>query len=438
MHSANPALPEILVALRRGALGATEHVAACLERIERSRLNAFVAVQRARALARAAELEEARLAGQEPGPLFGLALAIKDNFDQAAEPCAAGCRAYRNRVPTADAEAVRRLQAAGAVIVGRTGMHELADGVTSENPWTGPIHNPWRAGHHPGGSSGGSAAAVAARLVPGALGTDTGGSVRIPASLCGVVGLKPSAALVPTAGVVPLSVSLDHVGPLAGSVAGVGALLEALAGPSGQGLARAAREPVSDLRLGVLENPGLAPDPGVAGLFEAARVKLLAAGFSGGPVRIEGFERALSIMACIYGPEMAAAHAALLDAPGEDISPALRADLERGRALPEDKRAQAGERGRALAATLEAAFDELDVLLLPTTPHPARPFGSPGPHTYLGYTCAFNLSGQPALSLPMGRVDGLPVGLQLVARRGADAELLRAAAAAERALGAVG
>ena len=423
-------LPQIVDVLARGEQTSLQHVRLCLEHIERSGLNAFVAVHRGQALERAAALDEARRAGQAPGPLFGLALAIKDNFDEAGIPSAAGCRAYRNRIPEKDAEAVRRLRDAGAVIVGRTNMHELADGVTSENPWTGPVHNPWREGFHPGGSSGGSAAAVAAGLVPGALGTDTGGSVRIPASLCGVVGMKPSAGLVPTAGVVPLSLSLDHVGPIAASVAGVGMLLEALAGAAGQGMARAAREPAESARLGVLE-PMSESDPGVAALFDSSCQALRRAGFGITRLRVEGFEKALSIMASIYGPEMAASHAALLSAPAEDISPALRADLERGRALPPEKHAQARARAQALAAALDAVFDEVDALVLPTTSYPARPFGSQGSHVYLQNTCAFNLSGQPAISIPMGCVQGLPVGLQLVSRRNCDAKLLRLSAAVE-------
>ncbi|HSA24068.1 MAG TPA: amidase, partial [Myxococcota bacterium] len=423
--------------LRRGALGAEEHVAACLADIGRSPLNAFVRVYSERARAEAAALDRARQAGAEPGPLFGLAVAVKDNLDEAGQPCAAGCRAYRARVPGEDAEAVRRLRAAGAVIVGRTGMHELADGVTSENPWTGPVHNPCRLGFHPGGSSGGSAAAVGAGLVPAALGTDTGGSVRIPASLCGVVGFKPSHGLLPTAGVVPLSTSLDHLGVLTGNVAGAGLVAEALAGPAGQGLAAAARAPRGVLRLGVLEGlgeTGTGPDLGVAAVFAEALARLGRAGFGQRPVRVAGFERALAVMSGIYAPEMAAAHTALLAGPPEDLSPEVRADLERGRAAPPEKLAQAQARRGELALALEAALAGADLLVLPTTPHPARPFGSPRPHTYLLYTCAFNLSGQPAVSLPMGQVDGLPVGLQLVGPRGGDALLLAAAAAAERAL----
>lgn len=424
-------LCEIAAALGAGRLDASAHIKACLASIASSRLNAFVAVHRERALLQAAALDETRRAGRAPGPLFGLALAIKDNFDESGIPSAAGCRAYRNRIPEKDAEAVRRLRDAGAVIVGRTNMHELADGVTSENPWTGPVHNPWREGFHPGGSSGGSAAAVAAGLVPGALGTDTGGSVRIPASLCGVVGMKPSAGLVPTDGVVPLSVSLDHVGPIAASVAGVGMLLEVLAGAAGQGMARAAREPAESARLGVLVQEGAEIDPGVTALFDSSCQALRRAGFGITRLRVEGFEKALSIMASIYGPEMAASHAALLSAPEEDISPALRADLARGRALPPEKHAQARSRAQALSAALDEVFEEVDALLLPTTSYPARPFGSAGSHVYLQNTCAFNLSGQPAISIPMGFVQGLPAGLQLVVRRNCDTKLLRISAAVE-------
>jgi aspartyl-tRNA(Asn)/glutamyl-tRNA(Gln) amidotransferase subunit A len=357
-------------------------------------------------------------------------VAIKDNIDEAATICSAGCAAYRDRIPDTDATVVQRLRAAGAIVLGRTNMHELADGVTSENLHYGPVHNPHRRGFHPGGSSGGSAAAVAAGIVPAALGTDTGGSVRIPAALCGVVGFKPTMSRVPTTGIVPLSTTLDHAGVLARTVRDAAELTAVLT----QGAVAVPREawttPPAGLRVGLLDF-GLAPDPGVAERFAEAVRALERLGWSVVEAEVPAAAEALGVMSAIYAPELARWHEPRLWQRPEGFSPELRADLQRGLAQPAPRYTEALGRRAGLAGQVDGAMEELDLLLSPATPHPARPFGSPRPHTYLRYTCLFNLTGQPAIAVPMGMVDGLPVGLQLVGRRNDDLLVLRAAAAFE-------
>ncbi|HEY3356798.1 MAG TPA: amidase [Polyangia bacterium] len=419
-------LVELRMLLGAGHLTATELVTAALEALARTQptLNAFVAVHRARALA-----EAARPGG---GPLAGVPIAVKDNLDEAGVPGPAGCRAYRDRIPPRDATAVARLRAAGAVIVGRTNMHELADGITSANPHHGPVRNPWGRDRHPGGSSGGSGAAVAAGVVPAALGTDTGGSVRIPAALCGVVGLKPTRGLVPTGGVVPLSPTLDHVGVLTRSVADAAALLAVLAPAAAEPLARPGR---GRLRLGVLEGFAADADGPVGACFAAALRVLEGLGARLRAVSVPRLAEAGRLLGRIYRPEAARAHALQLAARPADFGAEVRATLERGlRADPAGREAALRER-ELLAAEVAAAMEDVDLLVSPTTPHPAGPLGAPGPATYLAFTCPFNLTGQPALSLPMGLVDGLPVGLQLAGRPGEDARLLWEAAALEERLG---
>jgi aspartyl-tRNA(Asn)/glutamyl-tRNA(Gln) amidotransferase subunit A len=261
-----------------------------------------------------------------------------------------------------------------------------------------------------------------------ALGTDTGGSVRIPASLCGVVGLKPTAGLVSTTGVMPLSTTLDHVGPIAPSVPECARLLSVL---SGENLASLEEEPGS-LCIGVLSGFGLEPDVEVAKLFGDALELLAEAGHSLEPVSIPRLSDGLRILSRIYAPEAARYHLHRLQKRPDDFGDEVRADLERGVSMSEDLHEQALAERNTLAIEIDTAMQGLDLLISPATPRPARPIGSPGAHTYLAFTCAFNLTGQPAISVPMGRVGGLPVGLQLVGHRLADDLVLRAACSFER------
>lgn len=410
-----------------GGMSAVGNIREALEAIERNAdLNAFIAVHHEAALKRAGELDET---DQAPGPLFGMAAAVKDNIDEAGVVCSAGSAAYRDRVPDRDAGAVALLKRAGAVVVGRTNMHELGDGVTSENPHYGPVHNPHRRGYHPGGSSGGSAAAVAAGCIPAALGTDTGGSVRIPAALCGVAGFKPTAGRIPNDGVVPLSTTLDQVGLVAGSSMDCARLFAVFADEAAGG--QAPRK----LRIGVLSGFGIEPDSRVGTVFEEALGVLQRLGHILVPLHLPVLAQGLGILSRIYAPEAARFHKERLQSRPNDFGEDVHADLERGMKVAQSTYESALQDRNDLSAELERAMQALDLLVSPTTPHPARPIGSANPHTYLIFTCPFNLSGQPAISVPMGAVDGLPVGLQLIGPKGTDTTVLRAAADFEQTCG---
>ena len=417
--------------MSEGRTLATDAVRRSIEAIDETepQLNAYVAVHRQKAREQA-QLIDARTAVAPAGsPLSGVPIAVKDNFDEAGVVCTAGSRAYADRVPLRDAGAIGKLRRAGAVVVGRTNMHELADGVTSENPYYGPVHNPWNTDCHPGGSSGGSAAAVASGTVLAALGTDTGGSVRIPASLCGVAGFKPTRGTVPTDGIVPLSTTLDHVGPIGASVADCAAVWRVLVG---------ADSPVPHTlprRIGVLDGFGADADAGVGACFSVAVGLLESIGCRAVPVTVPGLAQGIRMLVQIYGPEFTRTHADTLARRPQELGDEVREDLERGLRADPSRRASALQQMLELTHASAAAMKDLDALVCPTTPHPARPIGSPNPFTFMTFTCPFNLTGQPAVSVPMGLVDGLPVGLQIVGRLGCDADVLGLAAAFERKLG---
>jgi aspartyl-tRNA(Asn)/glutamyl-tRNA(Gln) amidotransferase subunit A len=277
--------------------------------------------------------------------------------------------------------------------------------------------------------------AIATGCVVAALGTDTGGSIRIPASLCGVVGFKPSRGAVSTRGVVPLSTTLDEVGPLARSVSDCATMLAALAPSLGAQCIAACQAGAGAARVGVVESFAGEAAPEVGAAFAVALRLLEALGCRLRQVRLPGIAGALQILGAIYRPEAARAHAARLRERSEDFGDKVRRDLERGLASEPARYEEALLEMTALAAELAAASEGVDLLACPTTPRPAGPLGDPDGHAYLRFTCGFNLSGQPAISEPMGLADGLPVGLQLVGRPGDDARVFALAAAFEERLG---
>ncbi|MDQ0392042.1 amidase [Labrys monachus] len=424
-------------AFRDGSLSPRALVEAALARLDRlePRLNAVIDPLRDLAFAMAARAQDELKAGRDRGPLHGIPVAIKDIIDIEGVPTGYATRALDPALPEQDAALVARLRAAGAVFLGKTNLLEFAYGIA--HPALGQTNNPFDTGRTSGGSSGGSAALVSAGIVPLAVGTDTGGSIRIPAAYCGIVGLKPSYGAVSTQGVFPLSWSLDHAGPLARSVADAAFLLGGL---TGSPVALAPRR-IEGLRIGLLE-PHLASPlvrPGVSAAVEAAVARLVEAGATARPVSFEGHERVSAELIAILHPEASLIHEPILARRPEGYAPGTRAQVEAGFGVPATDYVRAQRFRAGLTETIEALFAEFDVLLSPSVAF-VSPIEDPaiggedGDAEGLSSGLA-NMTGQPAISLPCGLSEGLPVGLQLMGRRGDDAGLLSAAAAVEAVLG---
>jgi aspartyl-tRNA(Asn)/glutamyl-tRNA(Gln) amidotransferase subunit A len=423
----------------------TERVRSSVELVERAldrieavdgRVGAFVTVLADQAREEAARRDAEAAAGQARGPLHGQPVAVKDLVDMAGVVTAAGSPKLAAHRAERDAEVVRRLRAAGMVIVGKTRTHEFAYGV--QTPGT---VNPWDEARIAGGSSGGSAAAVAAGMVDYAIGTDTAGSIRIPAACCGVVGLKPTYGTVPAAGVFPLSWSCDHVGPIAAGVAEAGLLLEVLSGAP----AAHSSMPPANLRLGRLAGGELAlVDPAVTEVIDGFCARLERAGARVDEVELP-LSAARSAVATMVLPELAAAHAPLLAETGEDgYSRHILNAIRRGQQMLATEYLGGRRYRERFAALVEGLLDGRDALLLPTLPVVAPAVTAREVELGDGNRAsvrqaltalpgAFNCSGSPVVSIPVGLVDGLPVGLSLVGRAGGDHELVRVAKAAEDA-----
>jgi aspartyl-tRNA(Asn)/glutamyl-tRNA(Gln) amidotransferase subunit A len=399
------------------------------------RLGAFVTVLADEARAEAVARDAEAAAGRLRGPLHGVPVAVKDLVDVAGAVTAAGSPKLAANRAERDAPVVERLRGAGAVVIGKTRTHEFAYGVLTP----GTV-NPWDETRIAGGSSGGSAAAVAAGLVGFAVGSDTAGSIRIPASCCGVVGFKPTYGAVPAAGVFPLSWSCDHVGPIAAGVSEVVLLFEVLSG-----VPVPAPVPPDPLRLGRLVGEDLAlVDPAVSEALDRLCGRLEKGGAQIDEVELP-LRAARSAVATIVLPELAAAHARFLAETGEEgygtrVLDAIRLGQS---ALATEYLAGLRYRGR-FVALVEELLGGRDALLLPTIPVVAPERASRvvrlGAGSEMGVEVAltalpgaFNCSGSPVVSIPVGLVDGLPVGASLVGRIGGDHELLRVAAVVEDA-----
>jgi aspartyl-tRNA(Asn)/glutamyl-tRNA(Gln) amidotransferase subunit A len=419
-----------------------KHVSEALDRIAQlnTTLNAFITVFEADAMQQARALDEGLRHGGPRGPLHGRTISLKDLIDVKGYPTTAASRVRAGHVAMADAVIVTRLREAGAVIIGKTNLHELALGTTSDESAFGPVHNPRDPSRSPGGSSGGSAAAVAADMGWGSIGTDTGGSIRIPASACGVVGLKPSFGEVPTVGVIPLSVSLDHVGPLAKSVADAWAIYSALAGAAAP---PPSPRSIDSLRMGKLGGYFLEKlDDNVRVRFEEALSRLKDAGVSIVDVDLGHLPDVPATYVNVSLPEAFAYHAEALGRAPAEFSHGVRSRLEMGGTISRDDYVRAqGDRGQMRAA-VDRGLSHCDVLVLPTLPIPPQKIGAAtatvGAHEEplrpmtLRLTQLFNLTGHPAISLPCGYTgEGLPCGLQLVGRRQQTAELLQVAITCE-------
>src|SRR5438094_1745886 len=417
---AQPAsLAEAAAALRRRAISPLELVDAYQKRIEQAAdLRAFITPPGEQAR-REAQRAQQRLARGEAGALLGVPIAIKDLFATRGLRTTAGSRILRDWVPSRDAALVTRLRAAGAVIFGKTNLHEFAYGVTNANPWWGIARNPRDVRRSPGGSSGGSAIAVVAGLCAAALGSDTGGSIRIPAALCGCVGLKPTYGLLPIDGVVPLGWSLDHAGPLTRTIEDAGILLDALSG--GRAWKQAKRGITRGLRVGILHDSIVQPvQPCVSRLMQVAAAALGRSGLRVRDVRLPEMAWTVATQLVTLRAEASPAHARRLRARPRAYGPDVRIRLQPG-ALVSGADYVLAQRMRAkIKDAVRRLFDDIDILLLPTTPITAPMVGErtvrwrtgeePVDGALVRLTAPFNLTGVPALSVPFGELGCLRLG----------------------------
>jgi aspartyl-tRNA(Asn)/glutamyl-tRNA(Gln) amidotransferase subunit A len=452
-------LTSLAAAIRARALSPVEIVDACLARIAAldARLHAFITVDADRARAAARSLERDVMAGRWRGPLHGVPLAFKDLCAVPGLPSSGGTRTRDYFQSPHPCTAVVRLLDAGAIALGTLNMTELALGPFGDNAHHGDADNPWRTGHVSGGSSSGSAAAVAAGLVPAALGSDTGGSIRLPAACCGIVGLKPTYGRVSRAGVMPLSWTMDHLGPMARTVRDVALMLGVMAGHDPLDPTSSTRDvpdyvapldvPLGGLRAAVPENhfaDGVEPE--VAAAVTSAARTLEACGVRVGAVRVP--DPAAITSACnnpIVRTECAATHARLLRERPQELQPVVRSRAESGLDVKAVDYVLALQRRPIIAREfIRTAFADADVLITPTTAEP--------PPTYVAaksgavadvvarmaaftrFTRIFNTIGLPALSLPCGfTATGLPLALQIVGRPFDEATVLRVGHAYEQA-----
>jgi aspartyl-tRNA(Asn)/glutamyl-tRNA(Gln) amidotransferase subunit A len=441
-------IDELRGALARGATSSEQLTTRCLDRIAalNPRLNAFIAVTAEAALAAARAADRARAAGSALGPLHGIPMSLKDIIDQAGLPNTAGSQLRRNVVAATDATVTARLKQAGAVLVGRTNLHEFAFGTTTEDSGFGLARHPVDDTRSPGGSSGGSGIAVKTGMSIASVGTDTGGSIRIPSAACGVVGLKPGWSEIPADGVVPLSRQLDHVGPLARSVTDAWLVHEVLAGREPSADARLTPATLAGARIGLLD--GYFWDRMGADVEPVARAGVEALRRAGAIVEPVTLPHAAD-MAAIYLPlvfgDAAAFHAATLESHSADYTTNVRLRLEMGRYVLAEDYARAMRGREMIAREIDQALEGRVALVCPTLPIAAPPIGAvtvpvrggdePVRSAMLRLTQPFNLGRQPAVSLPCGvTAQGLPVGLQLVGPFGHTLQLLQLAAAVERVL----
>jgi aspartyl-tRNA(Asn)/glutamyl-tRNA(Gln) amidotransferase subunit A len=442
-------LTEAAARIRSRSLTSTQLTEACLARIAvyNPKLNVFITVLKEKALAQARELDAEQKAGKFRGPLHGIPIALKDNIDTAGIRTTAASAVFDDRIPDEDAPVAKRLKAAGAVIIGKANLHEFAFGGTSATSYFGPVRNPWALDRNSGGSSGGSAAAVSAELCYGALGTDTGGSIRTPASYCSVVGLKPTYGLVSIRGIIPLTFSLDHCGPITRTVEDAALMLNQLAGYDKLDIASVEhakedylagmKQPIAGLRLGVPRAPFFdMVDPDVSKAVEDA-ITLLAKMTKGVKDVTLPSTRNVTLAGETYAyHEQYFAHGS------------ARYMLPTRHALQTAANAKAADyvRGRQalelLRRTIDDAFTDFDLVVLPTRRHTPRTVDASikreesekARNPELENTQPFDAYGIPAISIPCGFTStGLPVGLMIAGPRFSEGRVLALARAYEQA-----
>jgi aspartyl-tRNA(Asn)/glutamyl-tRNA(Gln) amidotransferase subunit A len=440
--------------IRARKVSPVEITRAAIERIDKLNplLNAFITVTPDLAMKSAQEAESEIQRNRWRGPLHGVPIAVKDLFDTAGIRTTAGSALFKNRVPEQDAEVIRRLKAAGAVLLGKTNMHEFAYGGTSLVTAFGGVHNPWDTGRIAGGSSGGSAAAVAADLCYAALGSDTAGSIRQPAAYCGVVGLKPTYGLVSTRGVIPLSWSLDHVGPMARTVSDAGLLLQAIAGYDSEDItsvrmdvpnyAAALRQRPTSVRIGVARDfffEGLDPEIQAATHDALSVIGELTAGVTDVALSARGQEE---LRSTVRAAEAYAYHAEFIAKNPELYQPETLARLRPGAGISATAYIQARRQLDRTRRSVAQVFQTVDAIVTPTSPILPPPISEftrdrGGSAEFLvrniQNTSPFNVYGWPTISVPCGFSSaGLPIGLQISGPPGRDAVVLQVAHAYEQ------
>jgi aspartyl-tRNA(Asn)/glutamyl-tRNA(Gln) amidotransferase subunit A len=446
-------LAEAAAKVRSGAVTATQLAEACLARIEiyDPKLDAFITVMKAQALAQARELDAEQKAGKLRGPLHGVPVAIKDIIDTAGTRTTGGSALFEDRVPAEDATVVARLKAAGAVIIGKTNTQEFAMG-GGETSFFGPSRNPWNLAHNTGGSSSGSGAALAAFLSYGALGTDTGGSVRMPASYCGIVGLKPTYGLVPIRGIMPLTLSLDHCGPMTRTVEDTAIMLSAMAGydrlditsvqHAKEDYVAQLAQPISALRIGTPASYYDGLDPEVEKAVQDAVAELGKMTAAVKDVALPGVSHLANLGG--LGETFAYHEPFFTKAPGRYMLPErrrLQATMDNPPKATDYIRAK--WELETLRRKVDDAFADFDLVVVPTqkilpplldeliqrahSTEPANP-------RIVSNCTPFNIMGLPAVSIPCGfSKNGLPIGLMIAGPTFSEGKVLALAHAYEKA-----
>lgn len=439
--------------LAEGQATSRELTDACLAAIDAhdQELRAFITVEHDTARSTADASDARRAEGSPPRLLDGLPVAVKDNLDVAGRVTTMGSEIFRDHVPTGSAAVVDRLEEHGAVRLGATNLHEFALGVTTENPHHGICRNPWETSRTPGGSSGGSAVAVASGMALAALGTDTSGSIRIPAAACGIVGLKPTYGRISSLGCYPEAWSLDHVGVLTSSVADAALLLDALAGhdprvptslPLPPTTSRQELDEERPLRIGVEEEFFFAGvDPCVEGIVREALEGLTRAGATLVPISLPSLSDAVFALTVIDTAETTAFHEAQLRGHGELYGEDVRRLVECGALATAVDYVRAQQIRSLVRAEFARAFADVDVIASPTLPIRTPRIGETSVEVggvtrdrdaeLMRLVGPSNLAGIPSVSVPCGMLDGMPVGLQLIGPALGEGAVLRAAAAVE-------
>jgi aspartyl-tRNA(Asn)/glutamyl-tRNA(Gln) amidotransferase subunit A len=456
-------LTEASIRIHNRSVTPTQLTKALLARITiyNPKINAFITVMGTEALKQAAQLDGEQKARRFRGPLHGIPIALKDNIDTAGTRTTAASPMFRTRVPSEDADVVVKLKTAGAIILGKLNLHEFALGCTGDVSYFGPTRNPWALDRVTGGSSAGSGAAVVADLCYSALGTDTGGSIRVPSSWCGIVGIKPTTGLVSIRGIIPCTASLDHCGPMARTVEDVAMMLTEMTGYDNldifsvehphEDYTQSMKQPVSGFRLGAPPEFYDHLQPEVAEAVSAATEVLtrLTAGITSRatlPTLPQGtFFSGLG--------DTMSYHQALVKTNGMDYMPPTRMRMEQQLARPTTaaEGARVHDRLALIRRTIDAAFADIDLVVVPTTtslpakitdalhaemdsPEPKLAYDFFNPRSGCANTVAFDIYGVPALSLPCGfSKDGLPIGLMIAGPHFSEGKVLALAYAFQQA-----